>query len=113
MHAQFKLNNQVFMAMDSGIPQNFTFNPGISFVITCRDQEEIDYYWNKLTEGGYEPAQQCGWLQDKFGVSWQVVPEVLEKMMVQPDLNKKSKVMKAFLQMKKFEVAALEKAFES
>jgi predicted 3-demethylubiquinone-9 3-methyltransferase (glyoxalase superfamily) len=113
MHAQFKLGNQVFMAMDSGIPQKFTFSPGISFVITCQNQNEIDYFWERLTEGGYEPAQQCGWLEDKFGVSWQVVPAILEKMMSHPDHTKKEKVTKAFLQMKKFVISDLEKAFES
>lgn len=113
MHAQFILNGQVFMAMDSGVPQNFTFSPGNSLVVTCQDQNEIDHFWQKLTEGGYEPAQQCGWLEDKYGVSWQVVPAILEKMMSQPDEEKKEKVTKTFLQMKKLVISDLEKAFES
>lgn len=102
-HAQFVLNNQVFMAMDSSLEHKFTFNEGISLVVTCDTQEEIDYYWNKLTEGGAE--SQCGWLKDKFGVSWQIVPAVLRELMNDP--QRSQKVVQAFMKMKKFDIQAL------
>src|SRR5690606_3346494 len=103
VHARFRLNNQVFMAMDSGVPQPFTFNEGVSLVIDCDTQEEIDYYWERLTDGGKE--SQCGWLEDRFGVSWQVVPTVLPKLLQDP--VKAGRVMQAFMQMKKFDIAQL------
>lgn len=102
-HAQFILNNQVFMAMDSSLEHKFTFNEGISIVVTCDTQEEIDYYWNKLTEGGAE--SQCGWLKDKFGVSWQIVPSVLRELMGDP--QRSQRVVQAFMKMKKFDIQAL------
>lgn len=110
-HAQFKLEGQTFMAMDSGIENDFPFSEGISFVIECENQEEIDYYWEKLTSGGDPAAQQCGWLKDQFGVSWQVVPSILSKMLQDPDKQKTERVTKAFLQMKKFNIRDLEKAY--
>ena len=82
---------------------NFKFNEAISFVVDCDTQEEIDYYWNKLTEGGEE--SQCGWLKDKFGLSWQVVPTILGKLMSDP--TKSQRVMLAFMQMKKFDIEKL------
>ena len=105
-HAQFTLGNQLFAAMDSSGAHAFAFNEGISLVIDCETQEEIDYYWNKLTEGGVE--SQCGWLKDKFGVSWQVVPTILEKLMSHPE--KGQRVVQAFMQMKKFDIEKLTNA---
>ena len=105
-HAQFTLNNQLFAAMDSSGPHGFTFNEGVSIVVPCETQEEIDYYWNKLSEGGQE--SQCGWLKDKFGVSWQIVPSVLGKLMSDP--ARREKVTQAFMQMKKFDIKKLEEA---
>ena len=108
-HAQFKLLGQKFMAMDSGMDHHFTFNEAISIIINCKTQKEIDYYWNKLSEDGEEG--QCGWLKDKFGVSWQVESERLVEMLKDPDKNKTERVTKAFLKMRKFNVDELEKVF--
>jgi len=105
-HAQFKLGDTVFMAMDSSISHAFSFNEAISFVVDCKTQREIDYFWSKLSEGGSEG--QCGWLKDRFGVSWQVVPTILGKLMSTP--GKSERVMQAFMKMKKFDIAALEEA---
>lgn len=102
-HAQFKLGEQVFMAMDSSMSHSFSFNEGISFVVDCKTQEEIDYYWRKLTDGGRE--DRCGWLKDKYGVSWQIVPAILGKLMSDPE--KAPRVTHAFLQMKKFDIEKL------
>ncbi len=111
-HAQFKLDGQGFIAMDSAMPHAFQFNEAVSFVINCDTQEDIDYYWNKLIEGGGTEGQ-CGWLKDKFGVSWQVVPPVLGGMLGSTDPGKSQRVMQAMLQMKKLDIARLKKAFES
>jgi predicted 3-demethylubiquinone-9 3-methyltransferase (glyoxalase superfamily) len=108
-HAQFILDGKVFMAMDGAGEHQFAFNEGISFVVECKDQEAIDYYWNKLTSDGGKESM-CGWLKDQFGISWQIVPTVLGKLMSNP--AKAQKVMQAFMQMKKFDIAALEKAAE-
>jgi predicted 3-demethylubiquinone-9 3-methyltransferase (glyoxalase superfamily) len=98
-HAQFLLNGKTFMAMDSSMSHDFTFNEGISMVVTCKDQEEIDYFWNKMTaDGGQE--SQCGWLKDKYGVSWQIVPAVITELM--KDQERFQRVMAAFMKMKKF-----------
>lgn len=105
-HAQFIIAGQVFMAMDSSLSHNFTFNEAISLVVTCQTQEEIDHYWTKLTDGGEE--SRCGWLKDKFGVSWQIVPAILGKLMSDP--LKAPRVMQAFMKMKKFDIAKLEEA---
>jgi predicted 3-demethylubiquinone-9 3-methyltransferase (glyoxalase superfamily) len=102
-HAQFKLGQQVFMALDSSLPHSFIFTEGISLVVNCETQAEIDYYWNKLTEGG--KAGRCGWLKDKYGVSWQIVPVMLGKLMRDPE--KGPRVMQAFLQMTKFDLEKL------
>lgn len=102
-HAQFRLGGQVFMAMDSSLLHKFTFNEAVSLVVECDTQKEIDYFWNKLTEGGEE--SQCGWLKDRFGVSWQIVPSVLENLMNDPARSKR--VVDAFLKMKKFEIEKL------
>jgi predicted 3-demethylubiquinone-9 3-methyltransferase (glyoxalase superfamily) len=105
-HSQFRLDDKVFMAMDGFGEHTFAFNEAISFVVECKDQEEIDYYWNKLTaDDGQE--SRCGWLKDKFGVSWQIIPSVLGKLMTGPAAPR---VMQAFRKMKKFIIADLEKA---
>jgi predicted 3-demethylubiquinone-9 3-methyltransferase (glyoxalase superfamily) len=101
--ADFELNGQAFMALNGG--PHFTFSPAISFVINCNTQDEIDYYWEKLSA---DPAhEQCGWLQDKFGVSWQVVPVILGELMSSQDKEKSARVMKAFMKMKKLVIADL------
>lgn len=102
-HSRFRLGRDMFMAMDSSFPHKFGFNEGISFVVTCETQKEIDYYWNRLTEGGEE--SQCGWLKDQFGVSWQIIPSILGKLMSDP--SKSQRVINAFLQMKKFDIEKL------
>lgn len=102
-HAQFKLGQQGFMAMDSSLPHGFNFNEAISFVVDCNTQEEIDFYWNKLTKGGEE--NKCGWLKDKFGVSWQIVPTILGKLMSEPE--RAPRMMQAIRQMKKFDIEKL------
>lgn len=105
-NAGFTLNNQLFNAMDSSGAHEFTFNEGVSIVVPCDNQEEIDYYWYKLSEGGEE--SQCGWLKDKFGVSWQIVPAILGKLMSDP--SRSQRVVQAFMKMKKFDIEKLEQA---
>jgi predicted 3-demethylubiquinone-9 3-methyltransferase (glyoxalase superfamily) len=110
-HASFTLEGQDFAAMDSGYEHDFAFNEAISFMISCGSQPEIDYYWNKLIAGGGQEGM-CGWLKDKYGVSWQVTPGALEEMLRDPDAKKVERVTNAFLKMKKFDLAELKKAFE-
>src|SRR2546422_4357949 len=98
---EFELNGQAFTALNAG--PLFVFNEAVSLQIFCETQEEIDYYWNRLTEGGDKKAQQCGWLKDKFGVSWQVVPVALKDIIADPDPKKAGRVMTALLQMKKLD----------
>lgn len=102
-HAQYKLNGYVMMTMDSSLSHQFSFNEGVSLVVHCKTQEEIDHYWNALTKDGEE--SMCGWLKDKYGVSWQIVPEVLGSLMSDP--AKAPAVTQAFLKMKKFIIADL------
>jgi len=102
----FEIEGQQFVALNGG-PQ-FKFSPAISFVVNCKTQEEIDHYWEKLLEGGAE--EQCGWLKDKFGVSWQIVPENLSELLNEKNPEKSSRVMQALLQMKKLIINDLEKA---
>jgi predicted 3-demethylubiquinone-9 3-methyltransferase (glyoxalase superfamily) len=109
MVVQFELDGQSFSALNGG--PIFKFTEAVSFVIDCETQEEIDYYWSKLTAGGDPTAQQCGWLKDKFGLSWQVVPRVLGEMMSDQDRQKADRVMTAMLQMKKLDIAALKRAY--
>ena len=111
-HGQFALAGQKFMIMESGLKEhNFTFNEAVSIIVNCETQKEIDYYWNKLTsEGGQE--SQCGWLKDKFGVSWQVDSVELTQMLKDRDKEKVARVTNAFLQMKKFDVEKLREAFD-
>ena len=111
MHAKFSLNGQEFVAMDSNLEHKFNFNPAISFVINCKTQDELDYYWNKLTEGGPEEAQMCGWLADKYGVSWQVVPSVLGELLKGTDPARSGRVMQALMQMKKLDIKTLQQAY--
>jgi predicted 3-demethylubiquinone-9 3-methyltransferase (glyoxalase superfamily) len=111
-HAAFTLEGQEFAAMDSAHEHTFTFNEAISFLVHCETQDNIDYYWDKLSKGGDPKAQQCGWLKDRFGVSWQVAPTVLEKMLQDPDKAKVERVTNAFLKMKKFDLTALRRAYE-
>lgn len=104
----FTLNGQNFMGLNGG--PLFTFSEAVSFVIDCENQDEVDHYWNALTEGGAE--SQCGWLKDKFGVSWQVVPKDLGVLLSDPDPKKSGAVMKAMLEMKKIEVQKLKDAYD-
>ena len=106
MTADFELEGSKFVALNGG--PIFKFSEAISFQVHCETQEEIDYYWSMLSEGGQE--SHCGWLKDKFGLSWQVVPVVLIEMLTGPDAAKAQRVTKAFLQMKKFDIAALQRA---
>ena len=101
---EFTVNGQPFLALNGG-PQ-FKFTEAVSFMIPCEDQEEIDYYWNKLTEGGEE--SMCGWLKDKYGLSWQVVPTILPELLKDP--VKGSRVMAAFMKMRKFDIEKLKNA---
>jgi predicted 3-demethylubiquinone-9 3-methyltransferase (glyoxalase superfamily) len=110
MTIDFEIEGQKFLALNGG--PIFKFNEAISFQIYCDTQEEIDYYWGKLTEGGDKNAQVCGWLKDKFGVSWQVVPVALIKMLQDKDSKKFERVMKAMLQMRKLDIDALTKAYQ-
>ena len=110
--ASFILENQQFRAMESSHGHAFTANGAISQMVECGDQAEVDYYWNKLTEGGSPEAQQCGWLQDKFGFSWQVIPSILPKLLNDSDKVKSGRAMEAMLQMKKIDIATLQEAFD-
>ncbi len=102
-YAEFNLLGEKFIAMDSNFQHNFSFNEAISIVVDCETQNEIDYYWNKLTQDGEE--NMCGWLKDKFGISWQIVPTILPKLLSDP--TKTERVVKSFLQMKKFDIEKL------
>jgi len=110
MTVAFKLEGQEFVALNGG--PHFKFTEAISFVVNCKSQEEVDYYWEKLSAGGDEKAQQCGWLKDKYGVSWQIVPAVLGELLSDPDAEKSRRVMKALLQMKKIDLKALKRAYD-
>jgi predicted 3-demethylubiquinone-9 3-methyltransferase (glyoxalase superfamily) len=104
----FQLFGQEFMALNGG--PEFTFTPAISFFVSCESQREVDEYWEKLSEGG--AIEQCGWLKDKFGVSWQIVPTILGELLNDKDPEKAKRVMTAMLQMKKLEIAGLKRAYE-
>jgi len=109
-HSQFTLSGQHFMAMGSSQKHEFTFNEAISFIVNCDTQEEIDYYWAKLS--AVPESEQCGWLKDKYGVSWQIVPTAMGKFMGSGDAKKTERVTQAFLKMKKFDIAKLKKAYD-
>lgn len=104
---EFEIEGQTFIALNGG--PHFKFNEAVSFQVTCETQDEIDYFWSKLSEGGQEG--QCGWLKDKYGLSWQVVPSALPQMLTDADGAKSERVMKALLQMKKFDLQALARAY--
>jgi predicted 3-demethylubiquinone-9 3-methyltransferase (glyoxalase superfamily) len=107
---EFELDGQTFTALNGG--PIFKFNEAISFQVSCESQEELDYYWESLSKGGDDKAQQCGWLKDRYGVSWQIVPTIIGHMLGDKDANKAERVMKALLQMKKLDIEALKKAYE-
>jgi predicted 3-demethylubiquinone-9 3-methyltransferase (glyoxalase superfamily) len=106
MTVQFELDGQRFVGINGG-PQ-FTFDEAVSFQITCADQDEVDYYWDRLTEGGSE--SQCGWLKDRYGLSWQVVPTGMEEIFADPDKTRAERAMSAMLQMRKLDINALRAA---
>jgi predicted 3-demethylubiquinone-9 3-methyltransferase (glyoxalase superfamily) len=106
MTVEFELQGQSFVALNGG--PDFTFNESISFQVSCKDQDEVDAYWSKLSDGGEEGP--CGWLKDKFGVSWQVVPTALPKLLGDPDPETAQRVMQAMLKMQKIEIDELERA---
>jgi len=106
----FELDGQEFMALNGG--PIFKFTEAVSFMVNCETQEEIDRMWEKLSEGGDKKAQQCGWLKDKYGLSWQIVPTVLAEMMQDKNLEKTNRVMQAILQMKKIDIKTLQQAYE-
>ena len=109
VHSVFRLSGQEFIAMDSGMPDNIHFNESVSFVVNCESQEEVDHYWNKLS--AVPESEQCGWLKDKYGVSWQIVPAILPKLLSEKDAAKSQRVMQAILKMKKIDINELEKAY--
>jgi predicted 3-demethylubiquinone-9 3-methyltransferase (glyoxalase superfamily) len=111
IHSRFTLDGQEFIAMDSHQELSYNFNPAVSMVVDCETQEDIDYYWEKLSEGGDEMAQQCGWLKDKYGVSWQIVPTGWSDIMLDPE--KSEKAMEAVFQMKKIDIKTVQRAMEN
>jgi predicted 3-demethylubiquinone-9 3-methyltransferase (glyoxalase superfamily) len=108
MTIKFVLDGQEYIALNGG--PIFKFTEAISLTVNCESQKEVDYYWSKLLEGGEE--SQCGWLKDKYGLSWQIVPVALSQMLQDPDPNKTERVMKALLQMKKLELNLLKRAYD-
>lgn len=110
-HARFTLNGDPFLAMGSSYEHKFKFNEAFSFIVYCETQEEIDHYWSKLSH--VPEAEQCGWLKDQYGVSWQIIPTAMQEMMASKDKDKIAKVTQAFLQMKKFDIATLQAAYRS
>ncbi len=110
MVAAFEINGQPFTALNGG--PMFKISEAVSFQVMCDTQEEVDYYWDKLGEGGDPEAQQCGWLKDKFGVSWQVIPVEFLKMISGPDAEKTKRAMQAMFGMKKLDLPALKKAYD-
>jgi len=110
IHGEFELNGQKFMALDGG--PMFRFNESVSFYVNCKSQEEVDHFWNKLTSDGGQESM-CGWLKDKYGLSWQIVPARLGELLSDPDRERSGRAMQAMLKMKKIIIAELEKAFEN
>jgi predicted 3-demethylubiquinone-9 3-methyltransferase (glyoxalase superfamily) len=108
MTVTFRLQGQEFTALNGG--PDFKFNEAISFLVNCGSQDEVDEYWERLSEGGEEGP--CGWLKDRFGVSWQIVPTVLDEMLQDGDSERANRVMKAMLQMKKIDIAGLQEAYD-
>jgi predicted 3-demethylubiquinone-9 3-methyltransferase (glyoxalase superfamily) len=107
MVANFQLEGQDFMVLNGG--PHYTITPAISFMVDCKDQEEVDYFWDNLVEGG--KPMQCGWLTDKFGVSWQIIPSILGELMSDPDPEKAGRVMQAMMQMVKMDIKGLQDAY--
>jgi predicted 3-demethylubiquinone-9 3-methyltransferase (glyoxalase superfamily) len=107
MTVEFELNGQKFLALNGG--PHYTFTAAVSFVISCADQDEVDYYWSRLAEGGQEVA--CGWVKDRYGLFWQVVPAVLPDMIADPDPEKARRAFEAMFTMTKLDIAALQKAY--
>jgi predicted 3-demethylubiquinone-9 3-methyltransferase (glyoxalase superfamily) len=110
MTVEFKIGGQTFTALNGG--PVFKFNEAISFQVPCETQQEVDYYWERLSEDGDEQAQQCGWLKDKYGVSWQVFPKELIDLVGDPDSANSQRAMKAMLQMKKIDIEKIRQAYE-
>lgn len=110
MTVEFELDGQPFTALNGG--PAFTFNEAVSLQVMCRTQEEVDHYWEKLSEGGDPKAQQCGWLKDRYGLSWQVVPEGMEEVFKDENSAGAGRAMEAMLRMKKLDLAALRRAYE-
>jgi predicted 3-demethylubiquinone-9 3-methyltransferase (glyoxalase superfamily) len=108
MTIEFEIEGQKFLALNGG--PVFQFSPAISLMVQCETQQEIDQLWDKLSAGGAQ--EQCGWLKDRFGVSWQIVPAILQKMVTDKDTTKANRVMAALMPMKKLDIAALKRAFE-
>jgi predicted 3-demethylubiquinone-9 3-methyltransferase (glyoxalase superfamily) len=109
MMVSFELEGQPFTALNGG--PEFKFNEAISFMIPCKDQKELDYYWDKLSQGGDPNAQMCGWLKDKYGLSWQVIPAMVDDLLGDPNSEKSQRAMEAMLKMKKIDIATLERAY--
>lgn len=110
MVVEFEIEGQGFTALNGG--PLFKFNEAISFQVNCETQDEIDYYWEKLKQGGDENAQQCGWLKDKYGVSWQIISKEMDQMLGDPDSEKSQRAMRAMLQMKKIDLNKLREAYD-
>lgn len=110
MTVEFELDGQTFTALNGG--PMFTFSEAISFQVHCETQEEVDHYWEKLSEGGDPNAQQCGWLKDRYGLSWQIIPRAMIELVSDPASEKSQRAMKAMLQMKKIDIAALRRAYD-
>ena len=108
INGEFELDGQHFTCLDGG--PEFTFNEAISFTVTCEDQAEVDYFWEKLS--AVPEAEQCGWCKDKFGVSWQIIPKRMGELLSDPDKERSGRAMQAMMKMHKIDVAELEKAFE-
>jgi predicted 3-demethylubiquinone-9 3-methyltransferase (glyoxalase superfamily) len=109
MTVAFELEGQTFTALNGG--PIFKFNEAISFQVDCETQAEVDHYWTNLSEGGDPSAQQCGWLKDRYGVSWQIVPRALVEMLMDPDAGRSQRVMTAMLRMKKIDIGELKRAY--
>ncbi len=110
-HSRFTLSSEHFMAMDSSAPHDFTFNEAISFIVYCDSQEEIDFFWSKLSS--VPASERCGWCKDKYGVSWQIVPTIMNEMMGKGSNEQRDRVTQAFLKMKKFDISKLEAAYNA
>ena len=111
MVVQFELDGQAFTALNGG-PQHYTFNESVSFVVDCRDQADVDHYWDALTADGGEPGP-CGWLKDRYGLSWQIVPKALNELLADPDPARADRAMQAMLKMTKLDVAELQAAADN